>query len=494
MRFINKYNFLRWFSAEDAITTITDPAKGYERDAERCDYAPMLINGEPLIFYINTLVGLNDIIADPGTAKLKLVNAQTGQVVDADISTLQQDTFVTEDGDNVFTFYASVSPSLIPPGVYFFRIGDDVDNFLDSNNVVVPSDTNYSNHSCLVRFRHDRYYYGVNYQNLSDFYQQFRLQLNQVDRQYENDKDVYNEVTTGKQRTYNNYKKKLRTIEAYYFDDSAHDAAAVMFDSEELFINGRQYVPKGTYKPQTNVQSKLNKGSVDLYDQDFATANRCLTPITSSDDCVAVVLPEIDPPDGVEGEEYSYSVTLTGDQPFQLSDAVAPAGLHWGIFGNILSLTGTPTSSGSAQAASVTVSNCSDNSEESFSDTIDIAEAANGTHWLDKVDISSDSTHDYETIQIQGEADEDIVVTVSNYANNNGGTLTFDGTLITGIGQTFSITLNGAGQSTVFDVHIDGSGTPPPGASAILGEFTITSASGGSIGTPADYQIDKVFL
>lgn len=480
MKQINQYNFLRWFQDIEFVPVNYDPAKGYMRDGERCDYMPLLINGEPLNFYINTTEGLDDIISlgpastlavafegsltasaytvtftgtpiagdtvtinftadlndidgtedysvsttvlegwgiaeiiddlleqiidlgfvTSGTItyedhdglrirafsectgetiieqtagappKLKLVNAVTGQVINADIATLLVDPFVTEDGDNVFTYYASVSISLTPPGVYIFRIGNDTENFLDSSLLFVPPD-DYARYSCICRFRHDRYFYGVNYQNLDDFYQQFRLHLNEIDMQYESDKEVYSEISTGKQRTYNNFKKKIRTLEAYYFDAQAHDACEIMFDSEEIYINGRRYTTKGTYKIITNPATKHNKGVAELYEEDFATANRCLTPITGSDLCVGVELPEMELPQGVFGMPYSYSVDITGDQPFRLSDIVEPPGLTWGIIGNTLSLTGIPTTTGDF-TASVTVSNCSDNNSDSFSSSVEL--------------------------------------------------------------------------------------------------------------------------
>lgn len=367
MSIINRYNFLRWNSDAAESTSVLDPAKGYERDKSKCNYMPLLINGETLRFYINTLDGLNSIIASPGTAKLKLVNAITGQVVNSDIATLQQDPFTTEGGDSVFTFFASVAPSAIPPGQYFFRIGDDVDNFLDSNYVYVPRNTEYLNYTVLCRFRHDRYFYAVNYQNISDFYQQFRLHFNQIDTQYENDKDIYNEVTTGKQRTYNNFKKKTRKVEAYYFDDFAHDAAEIMFDSDEVYINGKQYITKGTYKILPNPLSKLHKGEADLYDQDFATANRCLQPFEDSGGggtCTAVQLPEgASLPNATAGQPYYYSFNLIGSLPIIMTVNSKPTwatGMDISISGNTVTFSGTLASDDLGGTVDVDFNNCTD--------------------------------------------------------------------------------------------------------------------------------------
>lgn len=374
---INKYNFLRWSTEEPEPTNLRPLVNGYIRDEGFCDYMPLLISGETLTFYINTLEGLNDIISDPGTAKLKLVNVSTGQIVNADVATLNQDIFINSDGDSVFTFYADVSTTFTP-GVYYFLIGDADDNFLTSNLIKVPTD-DYLKYSVLCKFRHDRYFYGVNYQNISDFYQQFRLHLNEIDTQYENDKDVYNEVTTGKQRTFNNYKKKTRKVEAYYFDRAAHDAAEIMFDSEEIFINGYQYVTKGTYKQNPNPLSKVIKGEVDLYDEDFATANRCLHDFEDSGGggCTNVSIPEgVSLPDATGGAPYFYQFTLIGSLPIEMTVNDKPYWMTITLSGNVVTFSGTLLTDDPGGTVDIDFTNCTEGSTN-FTDTITVIAATN---------------------------------------------------------------------------------------------------------------------
>lgn len=115
-----------------------------------------------------------------------------------------------------------------------------------------------------------------------------------------------------------------------------------------------------------------------------------------------------------------------------------------------------------------------------------------GTHWQPAIYVSSNNLNDYQKERIQGEPFESVEVTVTNYYNNNGGTLSFDGTEITEIGQTFNYVLNSSGLSDFINVNIDG--IYIAGTTAMVGRFEITSASGGSIGIAFTYQISKAFF
>lgn len=277
MSLVNQYNFLRWDDGTTPSTIEGDIATGYTRDPGRCDYKPVLIDSEAMRFYINAPSGMS-WIDDPNTFKLALMN-ESGTVIDDDIAPLQVHSFDIDSG-TVKTYYAEVViDGTVTPGTYYFAITDasgEVIQLTSNKFSVMATSSNYRTITTLAKFRHDRYFYGINYQDLLTFYQQFRLHINKIDEQPEGDKEVYNEVTTGKQRTYNNFMKQVRKVETYYFDRLAHDAAAIMFDHQELYLNLKRYTPKGIYKINPDVLSKISKGEVELYNEEFATANRCL--------------------------------------------------------------------------------------------------------------------------------------------------------------------------------------------------------------------------
>lgn len=278
MSLVNRYSFLRWDDGLTPSSVEADIPTGYNQDPLRCDYKPLIVPYEATRFYINALNGLSIIPVGVDTNKLALVNAQTGTVIDANLATLQQHQFIDSNGDTVKTYYAEfVIGSTVPKGNYVLKIRDVSNNVLLTSNPirVVSLTSNYLINSCLCKFTHDRYFYGINYQDLAGFYQQFRIHINEIDSQFEEDKDVYNEVTTGKQRTYNNYMKQLITAETYFFDKYAHEAAGIMFQHEEFYINLKRYTPKAVYKLNYDRLSKIYKGEIQLYSEEFASVNRC---------------------------------------------------------------------------------------------------------------------------------------------------------------------------------------------------------------------------
>lgn len=246
---------------------------GYIRETARCGYFPIVIPYEPLRFYINTDEGIS--IPVPNTNTLDLINAQTGSVTVANVASLYVHQFSTSPIRR--THYAEVIlPSTVNPGVYYFMIKNGSTEIARSSSIRVDvPGSDISKGTSLVTFRHDRYFYGLNYHELPNFYQQYRIHLNEIEDQIETDKEIYTEQTTGKQRTFKAEIKRVKKVETYYFDREAHEAAETMFEHKELYINGLQYYSKGAYKRNTNLTSKISKGEIELYDQEFASINRC---------------------------------------------------------------------------------------------------------------------------------------------------------------------------------------------------------------------------
>lgn len=210
-------------------------------------------------------------------------------------------------------------------------------------------------------------------------------------------------------------------------------------------------------------------------------------------ECIDATIDEITLPDGAVGEAYDQTITLHGSGPFTLSDITKPAWVTLTVVGSTVHVTGIPdpADEDTAVEISFTVNNCGEATPE-FSGSIDVT---NGTHWLPKEDeeVEDPDLEDFENIQITGENDEEVTVEVTGYTNDFGGTITFNGTPVTALGQTFSITLDGTGISSVIEVQLTGADPGPGHAYGMLAQFTITVASGGVIGSPDVYQISKSF-
>lgn len=222
----------------------------------------------------------------------------------------------------------------------------------------------------------------------------------------------------------------------------------------------------------------------------FAANNSCGTSNVSSTinvSCSSVAIsgtPVL--PDGSSHNAYTYSFAVTGTGPFTLSSIVKPAWMTIAVSGSNINFSGTPATSdeGTAITVSFTINNPCGTVD--FADTIDVNPG--GARFVTVTFVSGDALTDVEIANLSGIPAITITITLDRLTNNNGGQLKVNGTQAFQ-GNTWNVVLDGSGNGSL-DVEIDGvtnSGT------AILGHFTITAVSSGTIGSPSTYQISKAF-
>jgi hypothetical protein len=274
---LNKYNFLRWFDST-ATTALPDIPVAYWRDRESCGSMPIGYPTEAMAFYINKLDGLDATVYNFfSDLRLALVRADNGAIVHNNLGPLQQH-FIDAPTNAFYNIYCTLVIPAAIVGVHYFKIyrnSTGAEVFRSSYILVRTDQTVLYNTTTFARFRHDRLLKGIHYADLPGFYQQFRLGISQIERQYEGDKDVYREITTGKQRVLQNYMSRYIKLETYYFDPDAHEAAAVMFDHSYIELNGKQFQPKNAYKEPSGTSSKVGKGEMELWDLEFSGVDRC---------------------------------------------------------------------------------------------------------------------------------------------------------------------------------------------------------------------------
>lgn len=274
---INKYSFLRWMDAAPSSEQPEIPWS-YNRDRDRL-FCPIAYPSEAMAFYIASPndAGLN--FSNFADLRVAVVNATTGTVANSNAGMLEQH-FLDSPTNTQYNIYCTMVVPALANGIYKLRIYRNTGGavLLESNYIEVRNDKSTLDiQSAHFRFRHDRYLFGVEYADIPDFYQQYRLPMALVDRQPEGDREVYREVSTGKQRTLQNYLSRWVKIELINLDADAHEAASVMFDHSSLTINGRAYTAKAAYKELTNPLHKVYKGEMELWDDEFSTVNRCAT-------------------------------------------------------------------------------------------------------------------------------------------------------------------------------------------------------------------------
>jgi hypothetical protein len=302
MAIVNRYNFIRWsdapstpgvagdfsevdFDADDFLTAIPaaapyedlgDLPRPYWWDAGRCGYMPVLTEGDVMAFYLNTKDGL-----DLGTfsdLRLRVIDGITGSTLASGFTVLYQDLISV----GFYNVYANFYVPALPNGYVRLQIYKNSDDsvVLTSNMLLSSNDSEIRNQTALCRFRNERYFYHVRYSNLPGFYQQFRLHINVIERQPETDRETYTEVTTGKTRTTQAYLRRYYRFETYYFDPAAHEAATIMIEHNFVEFNAMRFKLKTPYKEPADQRTMIGKGEFEMYDDDYATANRCvITPI-----------------------------------------------------------------------------------------------------------------------------------------------------------------------------------------------------------------------
>lgn len=260
---VNSYNFLRW--QEDPSDKDLSLLPNYFIQ-DRCvfPYMPVLVPGDILSFYINTKDGLG--FDNPETLQLVIFNEN--------MSSAAMSVSIDDLDDVSYNIYATFAIPPLTDGIYRLKIVQGSAVLLVSNLVRVMT-SGFEDSTSLVKFKNSTNHFGVRYGFLSNFYQQFRLHITEKDQNYEDDIERYMSVTTGQARNLQSNPQKLHEMECYYFDKEAHEAAAVMCNSDYIEFNGEQYVLKKSYeKEPLNIQGK-SKGSFEMYNLAFATINKC---------------------------------------------------------------------------------------------------------------------------------------------------------------------------------------------------------------------------
>lgn len=235
-------------------------------------YYPVFAIGEEVSFYIN--------FNQPSTvdaSQLRLCLYKDDTIISDNIGVINSD-LVGEDsitGYELYNYYAKFICPEVTPGIYEMIIYNYVTNktLLVSNSIEImqPEQANevtqqieYSNVSKIYNFMYD-----------SGFTNKFRLHIFEEDRQYETEVKQYRPVTTGKIRNIRTTSDRILTLETYYFDEEAHEAAAAMFIHSDIFISGIKVEPRTAYKitPRDRIRN-VNKGQIEVVDVNYSMINK----------------------------------------------------------------------------------------------------------------------------------------------------------------------------------------------------------------------------
>lgn len=294
---LNKYNFLRWFDGCDNVDSNAIP-RIFVKDLGAC-YPILLYPGERTSFYLNFNLDVNYTF----TVFLMQDNVKVG----SSLCTLTQLTIST----GVYEYYGQFTCPSVANGYYRLGLYSGSDLMAVSNVLEVTRDIS---KSVYVRFRHGKQMYGYNYNLIPSFYNEFRLNIYEADKQVDYNMDQYRSVSSNKLRNYDKHVDRFWKFETYYFDEGAHEACEIMIAHDEIYINTKKFLFKEGYKPNLDPAGKLSKGEFQLYEEQYS--------IDSKSDNTAIVSLSViyynteqsgtyrknNCPEGYVGSEVTYTV------------------------------------------------------------------------------------------------------------------------------------------------------------------------------------------
>lgn len=234
-----------------------------------------LIDGDTFTYYLPLTNDNFDVDIDGFQID---VLGQDFSTVQSNIGTISKGTYT---GGSYY--YISLTVPSITRDSCVLAIVDQSDSdrlYYLSNYIDFVSST-YEEDYPLFRWRSTKNGYNHYWEEIindnSSFYNRIRLDVNKIDEKFEYEIEQSKEALTGEIIDIVDDVEKYIILETYQFTPEMHEGFSIIVWSNILFINDQQYVKKGGYETDTPILSEKTKGRVELYDLDFATANKSMS-------------------------------------------------------------------------------------------------------------------------------------------------------------------------------------------------------------------------
>jgi hypothetical protein len=262
---LNYNNFIRWYTNEVKDDSINIPRLAV---TQAKDYKPVFAVGEDFSFYMNLDVPFND--SEFNSLRLDLIGH--GGVIVQNVAPLTKEDL----GNGNYTIYCDGTLGAVGRGVWQFRIINTATSVVKciSNYIYVTTADLAAKTSVSVRYRNSRDAFNYKFANKEDFYLQLRLNIGLRDWTPEGNIQQYRAVSTGRLRNEKYELDKVVKLVTYYFDDAAHQAAAVLLSFDDIQINDKKYLAKGSYKTNTDENNYVSKGEMELFETEFSKINK----------------------------------------------------------------------------------------------------------------------------------------------------------------------------------------------------------------------------
>lgn len=279
---INRYNFIEWFNATGPVDNFTDMIlenccwdipKGYDRRNKKPRiHAPVVAPLEEFAFYINS----TDPVLDPEFSIWRLGLINVNGLVHGSIGTLQR-SFLDET-NAIYNVYASscTIPGGTAPGLYWMAIyrNDNGAVVYLSNIIEVMALADAKCETVRLQFKNGINMYRYFYELIPTYINKIRLRMYRIDEQPDGDLTQYRAVSTGVLRNVSFELDKFIVLECYYFDDEANRAMMVFQAHGFITVNNKFYLLKSLFKWTFDPSKNCMKGTIEMYEQGFSSANR----------------------------------------------------------------------------------------------------------------------------------------------------------------------------------------------------------------------------
>jgi hypothetical protein len=274
IQYVNKNNFLRWRDPSidpEPVRAIIE--NGYLYDKFR-QSMPIYTTGEYYSFYLNFDVNPLTKPEDVNERfKLRLIDSKDEFVSDSlgDVKKLILSTVGAEYPYHLYCKYFTVT-GLDFTGTYRLAICDydAPDTVYYVSNCVMLQEEEVKEFTNYFQFRND-----VNFDNfyyellpvpvlLEAFYQRFRIVVNKIEYQYDEDIKQYRRASDRTLRNYRYDVDKIIKIESHWFSEDDHDAMVVMLQHREVYINTLGVLQKSDYKVTPKTAINISKAECDI--------------------------------------------------------------------------------------------------------------------------------------------------------------------------------------------------------------------------------------
>ena len=225
-------------------------------------FTPVYVSGENYSFYLNMFGMINEL----DRFALWVIKTDGTQVfeISSDINKLYIRGSVGYD-----LYLDSFLFPFIPDGEHYFQIWDIATSTekARSNIILVSSSENVMYTTTPVRFRHNDQLFGVRYDLLPNFWQKFRLPVNQIKSiDVRSTREQYRQSSGNRQlRNSKSFRDIFITLEFYWADDEDFEALSAILEHSDIWISGNRIIDMTQVKVEKPLEaSKLSKGTFEI--------------------------------------------------------------------------------------------------------------------------------------------------------------------------------------------------------------------------------------